>query len=165
MPSQPVEGADRGVRGRHADVHVQRRHRRGHGVAEQGADQLVALAVGDLGVALLGRRVGSGGDQARARGEHRTAQAVQHPDRLGRVLAHVGDQLDLAGVDLDLDLAAVRQLEPVQHVIARVHEPPRVGVGQEQLLLNAERVRLALAEANRLAGCVSRSAQASEVAR
>jgi hypothetical protein len=76
-----------------------------------------------------------------------------------------GDQLDLAGVDLALDLAAAGQLEAVQHVIAPVQQPAAVGVGQEQLLLNAEGVGLALAEADPLAGCVSRSAQASVVAR
>ena len=62
VAAQAVEHADRGVGVGHADVDVQRADRRRAGVAEQLVDALVAALLGELRVALDGRRVRAAGD-------------------------------------------------------------------------------------------------------
>ena len=63
---RPLNVADRGLGVRHADVDVQPADRRRDGVAEQVADPLVALLVGDLRLALERRGMCSGAEQARS---------------------------------------------------------------------------------------------------
>ena len=74
----------------------------------------------------------------------------QHAHRVGDGVADVGDQLELAGVDLALDLAAGRRLQPLEHVPAAVAQRAGHGVDEVQLLLDAERERIAGAEAPRV---------------
>jgi hypothetical protein len=52
VATEVVEGADGGVGVGHSDVHVQAAHRRNCRVPEQIADVLVAVLIGDLGLAL-----------------------------------------------------------------------------------------------------------------
>ena len=106
VPAQPVEGADRRLGVRHPDVDVQAADRRGDGVAEQVADALVALLVGDLGLAFGGRRMRARAEQPRARVDDGPPQAVEHVDRLAGAGADVGDELELTGVELALHRAA-----------------------------------------------------------
>ena len=88
------------------------------------------------------RRPGAGlGDRA--------PQGAQLGDGLGGGVAHARDQLDLARVELALDLA-VHLAEPVHDGLGRVDLLPRLRVDEEQLLLDAERERLPLAELVRL---------------
>ena len=109
VAAQAVEHADRGLGVGHAHVDVDRRDRRRERVAEQVADQLVALLVGDLRVALARR---SGACPTRRSPMPVSSTARRRPASTSIAsatsVADVGDQLDLAGVDLALDLAARR---------------------------------------------------------
>ena len=73
VAAQAVEGADRGLGVRHPDVDVRPADGRRDGVAEQVADALVALLVGDLGLALDGGGMRAGAEHARRR-SRRTAR-------------------------------------------------------------------------------------------
>ena len=66
----------------HPDVDVQPADRRRDRVAEQVADALVALLVGDLGVALGRRRVRPRAEQPGAGRDDRAAQPAERADRL-----------------------------------------------------------------------------------
>jgi hypothetical protein len=92
------------------------------------------------------------------------AEVPEHADSLRDRLADIRDQLYLAGVDLALDLAALELAELPEHVFAGIQQLSVLGTREEQLLLDAERERLALPEADRLVGLVSRGAQAPEPA-
>ena len=102
VAAQPVEGADRRLGIGHPHVDVQAADRRRHRVAEQVADALVALLVGDLGVALGGGGMRAGAEQPRAGGDDGPPQPVERVDRRAGAVADLGDQLDLAGVQLAL---------------------------------------------------------------
>ena len=170
VAAQAVEDADRGVGVGHADVDVQRADRRRAGVAEQLVDALVAALLGELRVALDGGRVRAAGDDPGAGGEHRTAQLAELLDGLRDGRADAGDELDLAAVQLVLDVAAGQLAELLDHLGAGVDEVPVGGVDEEELLLQADRERLAVAEVMllvliaHLGGGLTRPAAGSAVA-
>ncbi len=138
VAAQAVEGANRGLCVGHADVDVQTAHRRRDRVAEQLADPLVALLVGDRRIAFAGRRVGARAEQPGARGDHRGAQLGECLDRLSGRAADVRDQLDLTGVQLALDGPRDRA-EPRLHRRGSIRLTARHGIHEEQLLLDPNR--------------------------
>ncbi len=139
MQAQAVEGADRRLRVGHADVDVQAADRRRDGIAEQLADLLVALLVGDLALALLGRGMRAGAEQPDAGREHAGAQRCERASGLAGGRADVGDQLDLRGVQLALDFAGDGP-EPALHGGRGVDLATAERIDEEQLLLDADRV-------------------------
>ena len=145
MAPEAVEGADGGVGVRHAHVDVGPADGVGARVAQEVADALVALLVGDPG-----RALGRGGMRARAqeagaRRQHRPAQPAQGADGLAGVPAHVRDELDLAGVQLLLD-ATVDVAEPRHDGGRGIGLLTADGIDEEQLLLDSEREWIALPE-------------------
>ena len=145
VTAQPVEGADRRLGIGHPDVDVQAAHRGGDGVAEQIADALVALLVGDLGLAFGRTRMGARAEQPGARVDDGAAQAIERVDRLRRAGADVGDELELARVELALHRAA-HVTDPLLDRRRRVDLRAGDRVDEEQLLLDADREGLARPE-------------------
>ena len=135
----PVEGADRGLGVGHPDVDVQAADRRRHGIAERLPDALIARPVGDLRVPLDRRgcvpppirpAAGLRGRRAAARRADRPASPTRRAD--------VGDQLNLAGVQLALDPPA-GGAHALEHGRRGVDLGAGHRVDEEQLLLDAER--------------------------
>jgi hypothetical protein len=145
VAAQPVEGSDRRLGVRHPDMDVQAADRRGDGVAEQVADALVALLVGDLGVAFGGRRMGTRAEQPCAGVDDGPPQAVEHLDRLRRAGADVGDELELTRVQLALH-RALHGPDPLLDGGRRVDLRPGRRIDQEQLLFDPDRERTARPE-------------------
>jgi hypothetical protein len=146
VAAQPVERTDRAGRVGHPDVDVQRADGGRPSVAEQPRDALVARLVGDFRVALAGGRVRARRDEPRARLPHRRAQLRQLADGGLDRPVDARDELDLAAVQLALDLAALELAEPLDDLGALVAQPPVGGIDDEQLLLQPERERLSFAE-------------------
>jgi hypothetical protein len=140
VAAQPVEGADRGFGVGHADVDVQGGNRGRHGISQQVVDALVAGPVGDRCITLAGRGMRARPEQAGTGAEHGLAQAAEQADRLGGVAAHVGDELDLAGMQLALN-GPLHRAEALLHRLRRVHLASCQRIDQEQLLLDAQRER------------------------
>ena len=141
VATQPVERAYRRVRVGHADMDVQPADGRRDGVAEQLADSLVALLVGDLGGAFGCRGVRARAEQPGAGREHGAAELCETFDDLARAVADVGDQLDLTRMQLALDLALLERREALLDGRRRIRLAPADGVDEEQLLLGADGVR------------------------
>jgi hypothetical protein len=107
----------------------------------QRANPLVALLVGDLGLAFGCRWVRARAEQPGAGCEHGAAELRETCDDLACAGADVGDQLDLARVQLALDLALRERCEALLDGRGRVRLAPADGVDEEQLLLGADGVR------------------------
>jgi hypothetical protein len=143
--AQPVEDADRRRGVGHPDVHVQRALWRAPQQPPQIApDALVARQVGVRGVAVLGGRMQPHGHRDRAGRGDRLAAAPQRLDRLGGRPARRRAQLDLGREQLVA--GEVRgQVEPRED-LGGDRRQRAVLVEQEQLVLDADPERLALAE-------------------
>jgi hypothetical protein len=115
------------------------------GIAEQIPDPLIAVLVGDLGIPLLRRGMGTGAEDARPGGEHGRAQRAEGRGDLTGGGQHVGDQLDLAGVQLSVH-AAVHLSHRGHHTVGAVDQPTGQGIDEEQLLLDSDGERRAGAE-------------------
>jgi hypothetical protein len=122
-------------------VNVKSGDRRGYSIPEQVTDTLVALLVGDIRVALHCRRMRPRTEQTRAGREDRTAHPGERCGGFARALAHVGDELDLAGVQLTLYRPSDRP-EPLLYRGRGIRLMARDGIHEEQLLLDADGKRL-----------------------
>jgi hypothetical protein len=80
-------------------------------------------------------------EQPGAGREHGAAQLREAFDDLARAGADIGDQLDLARVQLALDLALLQQCEALLDGRRRVRLASADGIDEEQLLLGADGVR------------------------
>jgi hypothetical protein len=75
----------------------------GHGIPERVADQLVALLVSDVGVALHRGGMRARGQQPGPGRQHGSPHITQRTHGFAAAVADIGDQLDLTGVQLALD--------------------------------------------------------------
>ena len=89
--------------------------------------------------------MGPGGEDPRAGPQHRAPQLSELADRRADAHVDVGDQLDLAGVELTLDVAVARA-QPGQHGGGGICLAAADRVDEEQFLLDAERERLSAAK-------------------
>jgi hypothetical protein len=142
IAAQAVEDAHRRLGIGHADVHVQAAHRRDHRVAEQEADALVTVLVGDRRLALTGGRMGPGPEQARPGGQHGAAHLGQLGGGRPDAVVDARDQLNLAGVELALDRPR-HLVEAVEDRAGGVDLAAVDGVDEEQLLLDPDGERVA----------------------
>ena len=84
--------------------------------------------------------MGASSDDSSAGPDHRTPQLAELSDGIGRTNMNTGDQLDLARMQLPLDLA-LHVPEPSKHCLRRIRLMTGHWVDEEQLLLDAERKR------------------------
>ena len=146
MAAQPVERADRGLRVRHADVDVHPGDGRGRGVAEQVADAPVARLRGDPGSPLAVARLQAAADRRGAGRHDRGAQLPEHAHRLGDGPDDRRGDLHLARVQLRRRVAGQAVRQALEDLLPRLRRAAVARVDEEQLLLDAERERIPLAE-------------------
>jgi hypothetical protein len=121
-------------------VNVQSGHRRGHRVAQEIVNAGVASLVGDVGLTLIGGRVGARPEKACPGPDDGLAELTQLGDGLVGGRARIADQLDLAGVKLGLDTSGAIRVclgETRPHRGGGVRLTTGQRVNQKQLLLDS----------------------------
>src|SRR5205085_10298412 len=100
-----------------------------------------ALLIGNSGIALVSGRMRAGAEQPRSGPDQRAAHIDKLAYRVPDSPVNARDELDLARVQLPLDLS--RHLaQPLKHSRRAVDLPPGNRVNQKKLLLDPNRKRL-----------------------
>jgi hypothetical protein len=143
--AQGVGDLDRGFGIGHPDVDVQRRGRRAEQARQVLLDDVVARLGDQVRLALV-VRMEPGTDYLDAAAADGPSQPRQLLERLGRVVADPGLQLDLAGEDLGRDAPADLGAERPHHPLGGRNQTA-LTVDQQQLFLDPDRERRRGAEA------------------
>ena len=114
---------------------VQAGHRRDGSITEEEVDPLVALLVGDHRLPLEARGVRARAKDPRARAGHRPPELPKLTHRVRSRRVNVGDQLDLARMQLALHLT-LKLGKPLEHRRRAVRLTARDRIDQKQLLLD-----------------------------